>query len=370
MAKKTHPDIKWIKIATNIFADEKILLIEQMPDADTILVIWFKLLCMAGKENNCGVFVMGGKIPYTEEMLATIFRRNLATVRLALKTFEAFGMIEIIEDPSGNEVYTIPNWEKHQNIDGMERIREQTRQRVAKHRENQRLAIGCNAENTELENDDGQMSGQCPNHVQIESKASPNESNTDCNVTSNATCNVTVTLRNATEEEEEEEEEEEKEEEEKEDKKKKNTKKKKAAPYVADDDLNQAILEFIEFRKQLKKPMTERAVQLMIAKLNKLSTNVEEQIEIVNQSILNGWQGIFPLSNSNNNNQSNRKPIREEVKPSWMKFQQNDYDFEALENDLQGIPANSPPDPDFEKRKAALESRLKEKYGKNKAAGI
>ena len=100
MAKKTLPDIKWIKIATNIFSDEKILLIEQMPEGDSIIVIWFKLLCMAGKENNCGVFVMGGKIAYTEEMLATIFRRPLPTVRLALSTFEAFGMIEIIEDPS------------------------------------------------------------------------------------------------------------------------------------------------------------------------------------------------------------------------------------------------------------------------------
>ena len=44
MTRKTHADIKWIKIATNIFSDEKILLIEQMPDADTILVIWFNWL--------------------------------------------------------------------------------------------------------------------------------------------------------------------------------------------------------------------------------------------------------------------------------------------------------------------------------------
>ena len=144
MTRKTHADIKWIKIATNIFSDEKILLIEQMPDADTILVIWFKLLCMAGKENNCGVFVMGNKIAYTDEMLSTIFRRPLPTIRLALSTFEAFGMIEIIENSSGMEVYTIPNWEKHQNIEGMEKIREQTRLRVAKHRENQKLALQCN----------------------------------------------------------------------------------------------------------------------------------------------------------------------------------------------------------------------------------
>lgn len=141
---KENPDIKWIKISTNIFSDEKILLIEQMPDADTIIVIWFKLLALAGRENNCGVFIMGGKIPYTDEMFATIFRRPLQTVRFAIQTFEAFGMIEIVESPNGSDVITIPNWEKHQNADGMDKIREQTRLRVAKHREKQRLALACN----------------------------------------------------------------------------------------------------------------------------------------------------------------------------------------------------------------------------------
>ena len=129
-------DVKWIKITTDIFSDEKILLIEQMPDADCLLVIWFKLLCMAGKENNYGVFLMRNRMPYTEEMLATIFRRPLNTVRLALSTFEAFGMIEIEDD-----VICIPNWEKHQNIDGMEKIREQNRIRKQRQRERQMQAL-------------------------------------------------------------------------------------------------------------------------------------------------------------------------------------------------------------------------------------
>ena len=81
-------DVKWIKIATDIFDDDKILLIESLPDSDSIIVIWFKLLCMAGKQNNCGVFMMNDRIAYTDEMLATIFRRNINTVRLALRTFE------------------------------------------------------------------------------------------------------------------------------------------------------------------------------------------------------------------------------------------------------------------------------------------
>ena len=130
-------EVKWIKIVTDIFDDEKILLIESLPESDSLIVIWFKLLCLAGKQNNKGVFLMNDKIPYTEEMLAAIFRRPINTVKLALSTFESFGMIEIV-----NGVITIPNWEKHQNLNKLEIVREQTRKRVAKHRAGQKLLAG------------------------------------------------------------------------------------------------------------------------------------------------------------------------------------------------------------------------------------
>ena len=143
-------DVKWIKITTDIFNDEKILLIEQLPDADTILVIWLKLLCMAGKENNYGVFLMRNRMPYTEEMLATIFHRPLNTVRLALSTFEAYGMIEIEDD-----VICIANWEKHQNIDGMERVRELNRERNRKYRERKRLSLEEKGHDASMTSHDG-----------------------------------------------------------------------------------------------------------------------------------------------------------------------------------------------------------------------
>lgn len=125
-------DVKWIKIITDIFDDEKILLIESMPDADAIIVIWFKLLCLAGKQNNSGVFILNDKIPYTESMLATIFRRKESTVRLALKTFEEFGMIKIIDG-----VITIPNWGKHQNLDQLESRKEYMRNYMKDYRKKQ-----------------------------------------------------------------------------------------------------------------------------------------------------------------------------------------------------------------------------------------
>lgn len=135
-------EVKWIKICTDIFDDEKILLIENMPEADGIIVIWFKLLCMAGKQNNSGVFMMNERIAYTDEMLATIFRRPINTVRLALKVFEQYGMIEIVDG-----AITIPNWEKHQSLEKLERSKELNRKRVAAHREKQKqlaLQEKCN----------------------------------------------------------------------------------------------------------------------------------------------------------------------------------------------------------------------------------
>lgn len=131
-------DIKWIKIVTDIFDDEKILLIETLPEADSIIVIWFKLLCFAGKQNNNGVFMMGDKIPYSDKMLATIFRRKESTIQLALTTFEQFGMIERVDN-----VIVIPQWGKHQNFDKIEKNNEYQRNYMREYREKQKR-IACN----------------------------------------------------------------------------------------------------------------------------------------------------------------------------------------------------------------------------------
>lgn len=128
--------VKWIKIVTDIFDDEKMLLVESLPSADSIIVIWFKLLCLAGKTNNSGVFIFNERIPYTDEMLASIFRRDVNIVRMALKTFEDFGMIEIID-----KVITIPNWSKHQSLDAYEKKKERDRERIAQKRAEQRALI-------------------------------------------------------------------------------------------------------------------------------------------------------------------------------------------------------------------------------------
>ena len=117
-------EIKWIKIATDIFDNRKIKQIESMPEADALIVIWFKILCLAGNLNENGILIITKDIPYTDEMLATEFKKPLNTVRLALSTFVKFGMIEI-----NDNILSVTNWQKYQNVEGMEKIREKNRLR-------------------------------------------------------------------------------------------------------------------------------------------------------------------------------------------------------------------------------------------------
>ena len=141
-------DVKWIKITTDIFDDEKILLIESLPDSYAIITVWFKLLCLAGKQNNSGVFLLG-QIAYTDKMLATIFRMKESTVTMALQTFQQFGMVEIIDG-----VITIPNWNKHQTLDAYEKKKERDRLYQAERRANQRALIGKSSDNQTIQSSD------------------------------------------------------------------------------------------------------------------------------------------------------------------------------------------------------------------------
>lgn len=76
---------------------------------------------------------------------------------------------------------------------------------------------------------------------------------------------------------------------------------KKPEPVVYSDvpELDEAIHEFIKFRKGMKKPMSDRAVTLMMNKLETLSHDKYEQVQILNQSIMQGWTGVYELKGEN-----------------------------------------------------------------------
>ncbi len=127
--------VEWIKVRTDIFSDDKIKLIRKLPDGDTMFTLWIMFLCLAGKQNYGGTLMMNGKIAYNDEMLSSILDEPLPIVRAALKTFESFDMIEI-EDGR----ITITNWEKHQNVEALDKMREQARIRNQLYRQRKKAA--------------------------------------------------------------------------------------------------------------------------------------------------------------------------------------------------------------------------------------
>ena len=269
-------EVKWIKIATEIFDNKKIRLIESMPEGDAIIVIWFKLLMLAGQVNDGGMVYFTKDIPFTEQMLSTYFNRSLQVIQLALRTFEKFGMIQIVDD-----VILVSNWEEYQNVNGLEKIREQTRKRVQKHRELKKL---------------------------------------ECN----ASCNVTVTQSNATDIEEEKEEEREEN-----NKKVADTpvsSKKPQKEYTGDNLLDEAIKDFIGHRKALKKPMTDKAIDLFISKLDKMADTTAEKIDLINNAIEHGWLTVYPIKEDNKSN----APKLFGQPPSMRKY--NEEQVKDLEN--------------------------------------
>ena len=132
-------EVKWIKVSTDMFcSNRKIKQIELMPEGDTILVIWLKLLLLAGNINDGGAIYLTPEIPYTEEMLANELGRPLTVVRMALNVFERFGMVEIVDD-----ILMLSSWEKYQSADKLAEIREKNRIRQANFKKKQReLASG------------------------------------------------------------------------------------------------------------------------------------------------------------------------------------------------------------------------------------
>lgn len=126
--------VKWIKITTDMFDNRKIKHLRRLPDGNNIVLIWIMLLTMAGRCNSGGMIFLTENIPYTTKMLADELQFEENTVKLALEALERFGMIVVKE-----EFFAIAGWEEHQNIEGLDKIREQNR--IRKRRQRERAAM-------------------------------------------------------------------------------------------------------------------------------------------------------------------------------------------------------------------------------------
>lgn len=125
--------VKWIKITTDMFDNRKIKHLRKLPEGNNIVLIWVMLLTMAGRCNANGMIFLTENIPYTAKLIADELDFEENTVSLAIEALTRLGMLCVID-----ETLAITNWAEYQNVDSMEKLRDQTRQRVAKYRENQK----------------------------------------------------------------------------------------------------------------------------------------------------------------------------------------------------------------------------------------
>lgn len=222
-----------------MFNNRKIKQIRHLPEGNNIVLIWVMLLTVAGRCNAGGMIFLTENIPYSLESLAVELEFDQTVVKLAIEVLQKFGMIVCDES-----AFYISNWEEYQNIEGMELIREQTRQRVAKFREKQKAIAG------------------------------------------NVTSNVTVTQDNATDIDIEEE---------------LRTKNKNIYKAFAGDDsaLFDALKEFDAYRKLKKKPLTDNAKERLLKRLKTFPR--EEWVDILHQSIDCGWADIYELKKGDTN---------------------------------------------------------------------
>ena len=122
-------DNRCIKLRATMFDDDKIKIIQSMPEGDSLIVIWIRMLILAEASNAEGCLMVSDSLPYSEEMLATVFNKSLSIIRLAVKTFETFGMVKV-----ENEGIYIQNFAGNQNEKSQD-IREYNRLKKAESRE-------------------------------------------------------------------------------------------------------------------------------------------------------------------------------------------------------------------------------------------
>lgn len=132
-------DIKWIKIDTGLFNNRKIKMIERMEHGDTLIVIWLKMMILAAETNDNGYLMFTDDTPYDAELMAVQFNKSVKSIEAALDLFVKYDMLDVTIDKTGT-IYSISNWDKYQNIDGMDRIRELNRLRKQRERDRKRDA--------------------------------------------------------------------------------------------------------------------------------------------------------------------------------------------------------------------------------------
>ena len=119
-------EMRNIRIKVDMYDDTKFKIIDTKPERDLIHYIWTRMLTLAGKINLDGELYLSRNIPYTDEILAIEFNRDVMQVKLALKIFLELEMITVDD----NNVYKVKNFSKYQKTNRSHQVRDKEEKQI------------------------------------------------------------------------------------------------------------------------------------------------------------------------------------------------------------------------------------------------
>lgn len=140
--------VGWVRLSVELFDNPKIKILEMNKNGDAFVSLWLRLLCLAGRANNNGLVYVTDGVAYTPDILAAMTGKDVEVINEALELFQKLNMIAIDEEG----YIEILGWEKHQNTEGLNKIREQTKERVQRYRDKKK-AVTSNASNGDVTQD-------------------------------------------------------------------------------------------------------------------------------------------------------------------------------------------------------------------------
>ena len=228
----------YMRIKESFFDTNEMVVLESMQDGYLYSNILLKLYLRSLKDN--GKLMFNDRIPYNAQMIATITRHSVGTVEKALRIFQDMGLIEVLDNGA---IYM---------LDIQQYIGKSSTEGERKRLYRQRI----NSNKKELMD-------KCPDKR-------PPEIDIDIELEKEIDTEIKT------------------------DKEKKETYVSIIDDYTSSDELKMALKDFVKMRQQIK-GFTHRALRLALNKLDEIALDDYTKIDVVNQSVMNGWKSFYPL---------------------------------------------------------------------------
>ena len=247
----------WLKLKKDFFKRHDVLYIRSLPQGDEIVLFYLQL--MLESVDHEGELRFNEYIPYNYSMLASITNSSQDLVETAMQQLRALGLVEIEED----QTIRLPKVVKMiGSASDTDEARRQRRCRERKKAERDKMSHEVVTDVTENVTD---VTGSVTKDNESKSKRKSKRKSKSIDIKRNIK-EKEISLSDVLEKQ------------------------------VPDEKLKKAFVDFIEMRKLIKKPLTPQALKLAIGKVSELSGgNVEKAVQIIDQSVLNNWQGLYPI---------------------------------------------------------------------------